>query len=242
FRIYFPMAGFNTVVGFNIVYRVAFGTVFQDTNRTRLTIRPVARYAFSRDALSGYLNVSLRNDHHRLEVNGGRYVSQLNDENPILPVVNTFSTLFLEKNLMKIFERDFVELKYSHNISPFMAIRSDLSWSDRRELLNQSDFKLIDRKRIEGYTGNRPLNETLAYTGFPTHQALTGSVGVSVRPWLKFRVRNGHKREIESSSPTLTLDYAGGFGDVASSDVRFDLVELGIKHELKLGVKGTVDF
>lgn len=242
FRIYFPMAGFNTVEGFNIVYRVAFGTVFQDTNRTRLTIRPVARYAFAPETLSGYLNISLRNGRHRLEVNGGRYVSQFNDDNPILPVVNTFSTLFLEKNLMKIFERDFVELKYSHNISPFMAIRSDLSWSDRHERFNQSDFKLIDRKRIEGYTGNRPLNETLGDTGFPVHQALTGSVGVSVRPWLKFRVRNGHKREIESSSPTLTLDYAGGFGDVASSDVRFDLVELGIKHELKLGVKGTVDF
>ncbi|MEX1239486.1 MAG: DUF5686 and carboxypeptidase regulatory-like domain-containing protein, partial [Cyclobacteriaceae bacterium] len=82
FRIYFPMAGFNTAEGFNIIYRVAFGVVLQDTNRTRLTIRPVARYAFSRDKLSGYLNLALRNEHYRIDVNGGMYVSQYNPENP----------------------------------------------------------------------------------------------------------------------------------------------------------------
>ncbi len=97
FRIYFPMAGFNTAEGFNIVYRTAFGIVLQDTNRTRLTFRPVARYAFSREMLTGYLNVALRNSNHRLDINGGRYISQFNSDDPILPVVNTFTTLLLEK-------------------------------------------------------------------------------------------------------------------------------------------------
>ena len=241
FRIYFPMAGFNTAEGFNLIYRVAFGTVVQDTNRTRLTIRPVARYAFSRELLSGYMNVFLRNRNYRLEVNGGRYVSQFNPEAPILPIVNTFTTLFLEKNLMKIYERDFVDVKYNRRINPFLSVKSDWSWSDRTELLNASDFKLVNRKSIEGYTGNRPLNETLDDTGFPSHQAVTGSVGVAARPWLKFRIRNGHKREIDTSSPTLTLDYRKGFDKILESDVAFDQLELGVKHKVRIGVKGTVD-
>lgn len=241
FQIYFPMGGFNTVEGFNVVYRVAFGTVLQDTNRTRFTIRPVVRYAFSREQLSGYLNLSLRNDHHRLELNGGRYVNQYNGEQPILPIVNTFTTLFLEKNLMKIYGRDFVDLRYRRNINPFLSIATDWSWSDRTELFNQSDFKLIDRKHIEDYTPNQPVTETLTETSFPNHQALIGSVGIAARPWLKFRIRNGSKRAIDSSSPTITLDYRKGFDNLLGSDVDFDQLELGVKHEFRLGVKGTLD-
>ena len=242
FRIYFPMGGYNTVEGFNLIYRVAFGTVFQDTNRTRLTFRPVIRYAFAREKVSGYMNIFLRNRNYRLELNAGRYVSQFNGDNPILPIVNTFTTLFLERNLMKIYERDFIDLKYSRKINPFLSVRSDWSMSHRRELFNQSDFKLIDRKSVEGYSGNRPLTQTLADTGFPSHQAFIGSVGMSARPWLKFRIRNGRKREIETSSPTLSLDYRKGFENVLDSDVSFDLLELGVKHEIKLGAKGTIDF
>ena len=242
FRIYFPMAGYNTVEGFNLIYRVAFGTVLEDTNRTRFTIRPVARYAFAREKVSGYLNLSVRNKHYRLDANAGRYVSQFNGDNPILPVVNTFTTLFLEKNLMKIYERDFADVKYSRKISPFLSVRSDLSYSHREELFNESEFKLVDRKRIEGYTGNRPVSENMDDTGFAPHQAFTASVGLSARPWLKFRIRNGHKREIQSSSPTITLDYRKGFDYLLDSDVKFDQMELGVKHEFRLGAKGTIDF
>lgn len=241
-RIFFPMPGFNTVEGANLVYRVAFGTVLQDTNRTRFTIRPVARYSFAREKLSGYLNLALRNDHYRLDLNGGRYVSQFNPDNPILPLVNSFTTLFLEKNLMKIYERDFIDLRFNRKINPFLAVSSNWSWSDRSELFNRSDYTLIDRSSIEGYTPNRPLNESLSDTGFPDHQALVGSVGIVARPWLKFRIRNGHKREIQSSSPSISLEYRKGFRDILDSDVNFDQLELGLKHQVKAGIRGHIDF
>src|SRR5690606_24011610 len=134
-----------------------------------------------------------------------------NSDDPILPVVNTFTTLLLEKNLMKIYARDFVEVNYRRTISPFLTVKGHVSWSDRSELSNTSDFKLLDRKGIEGYTPNAPVHEELDNTGFPHHQALIGAVGISARPWLKFRIRNGQRRVIQSSSPTLTLDYRKGF-------------------------------
>lgn len=242
FRIYFPMPGFNTVEGFNVAYRVAYGITLNDTSRTRLTIRPVARYAFSREKFSGYLNVSLRNKKERLNVNGGRYVSQYNGDEPIFPLVNTFTTLFLEKNLMKIYERDFVELDYRRTVNPFFSFSTSWSVNDRRELFNESDFKLIDRKKIEDYTPNRPEHQFLEDTGFPDHKAFIGRVGIAARPWLKFRMRNGQKREIESSSPLLSLDYRKGFSEIFNSDVDFDLLELGVKHQFKLGVRGSVHF
>lgn len=242
FRIYFPMPGFNTVEGFNVVYRVAFGINLRDTNRTQISLRPVARYAFSREKLSGYLNFSLRNRRHRLDFSGGRYVRQFNGENPILPVVNTFTTLFLEKNLMKIYEHDFAEVRYRRSINPFLSFNANWLFSDRSELVNTSDFKLIDRRDIEGYTPNLPVPESDVESAFPRHQAFIGSLGIAVRPWLKYTIRNGRKREIPTSSPTMTLDYRKAFGNVFGSDIDFDQLELGLRHDVRLGVRGSLQF
>jgi hypothetical protein len=241
FRIHFPMPGFNTVEGWNFVYKVSFGTILQDTNRTRLTITPAFRYAFSRKVASGNLKFAVRNKRSRLEVEGGRYVKQYNADQPILPIVNDFTTLFMEKNLMKLYERRYVDLLYRRKINNFVNVTTTWSWMKRHELLNTSDFKLIDRKSIEDYTPNRPVNVELDDTGFDDHEALTGAISIAARPWLKFRIRNGHKSEIDNSSPTLLLEYRKGFRDILSSDIDFNQLELGARHNFKVGIRGRVD-
>jgi hypothetical protein len=112
----------------------------------------------------------------------------------------------------------------------------------RYELMNNSDFKLINNKNIEDYTPNKPVSIELQDTGFPMHYAFIGSVGISARPWLKYRIRNGRKYEISNSSPTLTLDYRKGFNDVLNSSVDFDQLELGVKHSFRFGIRGRLDF
>lgn len=241
FNIHFPMPGFNTVEGWNLVYKVSFGTILRDTNKTRLTITPAFRYAFARKVASGNLKLSLRNKRSRFDVEGGRYVKQYNADQPILPIVNDFTTLFLEKNLMKLYERRYIDLLYRRKINDLVSITTTWSWATRHELFNNSNDKLIDRKSIEGYTPNRPVNAELEDTGFNDNNAFTGSVNITARPWLKYRIRNGHKMEIESSSPTLLFDYRKGFPDILNSDVDFDQLELGVRYAFKVGVRGRVD-
>ncbi|MFZ6011254.1 MAG: DUF5686 family protein [Bacteroidota bacterium] len=242
FRIYTPLPNYNTVEGVNLVYRVALGTILQDTNKTRLSVRPVVRYAFAREKYSGYLNFTMRNRNHRLEVEGGRYIQQFNYDNPIFPLVNTFTTLLLEKNLMKIYERDFVDVRYRRRLNPFITLNTSWSWAERSELQNNMNYKLVDRKSIEDYTPNSPVSEELSDTTFPTNQAFIGSVGVVAKPWLKYRIRNGNKYAIESSSPTISLDYRKGFQRALGSDVDFDQIEVGFRHEVKVGARGEIDF
>lgn len=242
FRIYFPMPGFNTVEGFNVAYRVAWATRLRDSANTRVTVRPVARYAFERRKMSGYLNLSLRNKRHHLEANGGRYVAQYNHEQPILPLVNTSSTLLWEKNLMKIYDRDFAELRYAGKVNPFVTLTTRWLWEDRRELFNTTNFKFINHKHIEGYTPNRPVNGELDNTGFSDHRAFQGSLALTVRPWLKFRVRNGVRHVVEESSPAFSVQYVRGFDGVLGSDVDFERVELGIRQSVRAGVRGTLDY
>ena len=242
FRIYAPAGGFNTIEGLNLIYKIGVGTVLQDTLKTRISFTPLVRYSFAREIFSGYANFRVRNRRHRLDVEAGRYVQQYNRDNPILPLVNTFTTLFLENNLMKIYEREFGEVRYRKVLNPFITVNTTWSWSDRSELSNNTDYKLVNRVAIEDYSPNKPANSQLADTGFEDHQALVGTVSVSAKPWLKYRIRNGFKYAISRSSPTLTLSYTKGFEGLLSSDVDFDQIELGIKHEVKAGARGTIDF
>jgi len=242
FRIYFPMPGFNTVEGWNFVYKVSYGTILQDTNKTRLRITPSFRYAFSREVASGNLEFLLRNKNYRFEVDGGRYVKQYNPDEPILPIVNDFTTLFLEKNLMKLYERRYVDVLYRRRISDFINVTGTVSWMRRYELENTTNYKWIDNKNIEGYTPNRPVNEELLDTSFPVHEAFVGSLSIVSKPWLKYRIRNERRMPIDDSSPTLSLDYRKGFKDVFGSDVDFDQLEVGVKHEFKVGARGRVYF
>jgi hypothetical protein len=245
FRIYTPTGGFNTVEGVNLIYKMAIGTVLQDTNRTRLSLTPVLRYSFARDKLSGYTTLRMSNRKQRLELEGGSYIQQFNPDNPILPIVNTFTTLFLEKNLMKIYEKEYVDLRYRRVLSPFITVRTNWGFANRSQLRNNSNYKLIDNKNIEGYTPNLPFHEEFNYIEtyfFERHHAFTGSIGISARPWLKYRIRNGRKFPIGNSSPTLTLDYKKGFKEIFDSSVDFDQIEVGAKHEFKMGARGTVNF
>jgi hypothetical protein len=81
------------------------------------------------------------------------------------------------------------------------------------------------------------VNIELADTGFPDHEAVVASLNITTRPWLKYYIRNGGKHEIENSSPAFMIDYRKGF-----SDVDYDQLELGVRHNFKIGVRGTFDF
>jgi len=241
FKIHMPLGGFNTVEGFNLIYRLSFGTIVQDTNKTRLTFTPTFRYAFACKVLSGTMRMQMRNKNHNLTVEGGRYVSQYNIDKPISPIVNDITTLLLEKNLMKLYERRFAEVNYQRRLSGKLSLSTRWTWAKRYELFNNSSYKLVDVKSVEDYTPNRPVNVEMLNTAFNNHEALTGSFALSARPWLKYAIRNGVKREIGSSSPTFRLEYKKGFSDVLGSDVNFDLVELGVRHAMEVGARGKLD-
>lgn len=241
FSIETPTGGFNTVEGINLIYKVRFGTILQDTNKTRLTITPTYRYAFARERANGRVNFTMRNKNYRFELEGGRYIKQFNSDDPIFPIVNDFTTLFLEKNLMKIYQRDYVEALYRKTISRKLSVQGSLEWAHRTAMRNNSTYKFIDNKNVEDYTSNDPFNGELGnYVVTPNHTAFLSSVSISARPWLKYRIRNGGKNEVENSSPTLRLKYTKGMSALGS-DVKYDFVETGFKHAIRLGVRGRLD-
>ncbi len=247
-RIYTPWGGFNTVEGFNLIYRLGYSKRWVERDSlnpddrpkvSRFDVSPIVRYAFARQKLTGVLRLNYRNSKSQVMVEAGRYIRQFNEDEPIHEVVNSFTTLFLTDNLMKIYERDFVGVDYRQKIDSKLTFSTNWNYAKRRELFNNSDFKLIDTGG-EGYTPNEPENLEINTTSFFEHYALIGSAGLEWRPWQKYRVRNGRKYSVNNSSPALSVDYTKGFNALNSS-VDFDRIELGLKYGIRVGIRGKLD-
>ena len=249
FEIHTPFGGYNTVEGWNLIYKVSYYKRWvkrdsMDRSKRpivkRLEITPVGRYAFSRDIFSGFLRTDYRSPRTRLTLEVGRYVQQYNDNNPIHPVVNSLTTLLLGDNLMKLYERNFVDLKYRQRIDEIYTITSSLSWARRHELFNKSSFTIFNSNKDQ-YTPNAPVNDQLSNTSFAPNSALIGSVGFEARPWQKYHIRNGRKFRAENTSPLFTLNYRKGFNGALRSDVKFDQIEVGFRHGIRIGIRGKLD-
>src|SRR6478736_1038832 len=249
FQIHMPLGGYNTVEGVNAIYRLSYfkrwtkrDTVNKEKRpeTRRLEITPVFRYAFAREKLTGFLRFDYRTRTSRLTLSGGRYIQQFNPDEPILGIINTFTTLFQGQNWMKIYEREFVDFNYRQRVNDKYTIRTQWSLARRHELYNNNDYSFNDKSK-DRFTPNAPVNAELADTHFADNTAFTGSIGFEARPWQKYRIHNGNKYREERSTPTFTLDYKKGFNKAFGSDVDYDLMELGVRQGIRLGVRGLLD-
>lgn len=237
FRIYsmLEQVNFNTVDGLYLGYKLRYRHSFNDNNS--LLFKPRVRYAFSRKAWTGSLlgeyefGANLRSG--SIKMDGGRFTSQYNSDNPINEYNNAFTTLFLEQNFMKIYEKNYVNVEYEQQLWDKVHFSLGTEISERKNLQNTTDFTFINWKSRE-YGSNNPTSIELDDTEFPIHQAWLANVSISYRPWLKFTMRNGKKREISNSSPSFTLTYSKGIS-TDFSVIDYDRIEIGYKQKIEIG-------
>ena len=139
---------------------------------------------------------------------------------PVCPICYTNKVIRASPNHYSFFEYDFKDIKRE-----MVELRKDLE--------NNTDFTFFNWDTRE-YTSNDPENIELDDTQFPTHQAWISKFSISYKPWLKFNLRNGKKREISNSSPEFTFDYTKGIASDFSI-IDFDRIEFKFKYKLSIG-------
>lgn len=242
----FTQVYFNTVEGWNINLSGRLSYQY-DSMRRRINFLPTMRYGFSsenfyakgRFSQSYFNRKSGKNSLIFLE--GGHFVSQFNDENPIHPIINTFSSLLFRRNFMKIYEKSYVTTGFTYKPNYGFSLSGSVEWAQRNELFNNTNYSFVDRESRD-FTFNQPENIELEDTGFPRHEALILNTVVTYRPGLKYRIYNGRKIPLDQRSPELQLKYRKGLNGVAGSDVDFDHLEIGVKHAYAFGVSGELQF
>ncbi len=228
---------FNTIDGYNFKIKFKYTHTFE--NKAKLFVRPEAKYGFSSTKLYGKLNTEFRYGptyrRSSLRLSGGYYTKQLNNNNPINPLVNSITTLLFHQNYMKLYESTFINASSNGYFSDKLSYSAGVLYEKRTPLYNTTSHGWFNTE--DEYTLNAPENIELGATDFNETSAFITTLGLSYKPWLKYRVRNGKKRIINSSSPTFdaTLKLGLPFSTIPSD---FQHLEIGYKQNFKPGVRG----
>lgn len=195
---------YNTVEGYvfdaSLEWKKRWGKDYE------VSIKPLARYAFGRNRLSGTLQSKLGNRKWNATVEGGEYIYQFNTNAPISPGLNSITTLLFEQNFMKIYQKQFLRADYTYRyLGDMLSLTTGLEMARRSELFNlEKSQKYIDWTN-RSHTSNQPENAELNNAGFPAHRALLWNVNLNLRPWQKYAIRNGQKRYWYNKGPTFLL-------------------------------------
>ena len=245
------IVGYNTVEGWNLRLQ---GSITKDLKKHQsVTITPWLRYGFSNKRFNAITKVSyLYNPflHASADIEGGRYSFQFNNGDPISELVNTFNTLFLDRNYMKRYEDRYVRV--NHHIEPIngLTIHAGLSFSFRYRLENTSFQKAIKLPGRE-YTANdsiRYLSGEMVnvpfYSDTTQHisrlDATVFNISLVYRPGQKYMTRPDGKVTLGSKWPEFTLNYTKGFplDRIKEHQINYDYIGMIVQQTIDIGIRG----
>lgn len=227
---------FNTVEGWVANTSLSYNRRNPKTSKG-YTIEGRARYGFSSEQAYGTLGFrNLIDPVNRtvLSVEGGRFVQQLDRNDPISPIINSSYTLIAEENFMQLYDKTFAKVGYGTELDNGLRLRGSLEWEERNTLKNNSDYVYRDNPQ-------RRYNENLELL-LGKHQALTLDLMLTVRFRQSYISLPNRKVNLGTDYPTVYLNYRRGIPGLFSSETDFDHLMAGVYDEFSLGMAGAIDY
>jgi hypothetical protein len=233
-RVSMPM-NFNTVDGFMLGARLRFRRKLSDSNLIQVTGE--THYGFSRTALLGQMELKYlygdRLARGSLSLSGGKMDVQINSDEPISPILNSLTSLFMQDNFMKLYETQYLKLRWAKYINTKWKVAAAVQYAERKHLENTTDFTFI-KYHNRGYTANNPENKEYdSYQYVNQSSLLKLNAEVEFKPWQKLYVRNGKKLLRPNSSPIIKLRYTQGIRTEANLGGYSDYM-IGFQHFIKV--------
>ena len=231
---------FNTVEGW--VTNLDLNYVKRFTNRKTLQITPTLRYGFS----NTHFNPSILSRYtfgkkyfNSISLHLGSNVFQFDNNNPIDPFLNTFSTLNWTNNYLKTYEARFFKISQSSGLGNGLTLQTNINYQHRLPLENSTDFYW---KKIDGrnYTPNYPSR--ISNTNIPEHKALSLTAEIIWRPGGKYVEFPDRKISIGSKYPTFSFSFTQGIPNVLGSNVDFSKWQFNVTDNLNLKLLGRINY
>ncbi|GGH47118.1 hypothetical protein GCM10007423_47390 [Dyadobacter endophyticus] len=220
-------------------------------NGQEWSVGGLTRYSFGRNKLLATGVGDYGWGRNAISISGGRGIAQFNGESPMHPLLNTLTTLFLEQNFIKEYQKDFLRVDFKNSQeNEHFEIKASIEYADRSALPNlekTSPYRWIDWKRRE-FTSNIPDNSenrtdaAVLPPPMQAHQALTVGIAASYKPWQKYRTRSGKTSYYDDDSPKFSVNYRKGIHNAFGSDVDFDFVQIGIQHGFETGIRSKLRY
>ena len=233
---------FNTVDGF--VHGIDFSISKRWKNNKSLSFYPDIRYAFSREQLLWRLNGNFSYDRVRQKqffFRAGMTSRDIGTGGSISPFLNSVTSLFFEKNYLKLFENRYFALGHRSRISLGTYLELTAEYDDRRVLENNTSFAFISSSAE--YSDNIPVNFYLSANADSMYALRNQKhfefvTSVSYTPRQKYRIINDAKIPWGSDWPTFNLTWKHGineFTELTDRYKHFDMIRLEASKEHDMG-------
>jgi hypothetical protein len=233
---------FNTVEGPAINYGFSFRKRHDSVTNKAIGFGANVRYGFSDHLFNANANASLPVGNFQLNLAGGSDVTDLNNNNPVSPLVNTIYTLFNRENYEKLYEKQFAAATLSGRITGGWQASGSIEWADRKWLPNTNTYSFFHPNGNE-FTSNNPLTPGQDKPLFPENQSFKLTVRTTYDFSNKYETYPFGKRYLPSAYPTIGLTFTKGIKNIFGSDVDYDLLTADIsKTDISMGVYGRTSF
>lgn len=233
---------FNTVDGF--IYGLDFRINKQLRHSRSISVYPDFRFAFSREKLMWRVNANYSvqgMNPSQFYIRTGRTSTDMGKSGGIDPLINSFTSLIMERNYMKLYDSRYLTIGYETEIINGLKLNFEGGYEERRLMDNNTSFSIFDTRRE--YTPNIPVNEYLdpdngisSFLSDNNHFEFV--TNVTFTPYQKYRVYNGNKSPQGSDWPTFMVTWKHGANqDVSSSGNydHFDMLRLEVSQRRETG-------
>jgi len=238
-----PDVSYNTVQGWNGDAGITFFKWYDDYRTKWWMARFNATYGISEDRLRFTGNITKRfnavND-LQLTFFGGSEARQFNSNEPISPFVNAISSLFFERNYMKLFELNYGGIAWSQEL--FNGVRTNLSvsYQERKNLFNTTDYVIFPWDD-HNFSSNNPLDPTESTDGaFIDHHLIKTLFRANITFGQKYMTYPDGKFNIGNDAyPRLFFEVENAMGADISG---YNYTELKLELSQKVDLNTFGDF
>jgi hypothetical protein len=232
---------YNTVEGGVIDFAPYYTKNY--TGRRSLTITPDIRYGLANQHFNPSLSVNYnygKKYFKTITLSGGSKVFQFNNDNPILPVLNTFTTLRQKYNYMKIYEADYFKMLYSTGLGNGFTIGADFQFQNRKPLDNLADMTSWKDYPNRSFTANYPTE--IAQSNMIANKASIFTLHATWKPGSNYIELPDQKISIGSKFPTFSASLTEGINGFLGSDVSYTKWHFSITDNLNMKLGGKLNY
>lgn len=233
-----PLANiqFNTVQGFVFATSLLWQRSYGEYKTRQLSWLAAANYGTADKQLRGTASVQYKFNaihNNTLSIEGGRSTAQFNDDKPIGAALNDIYTLYVKRNYLKLYDKNFVQIKYAQAIGKGLHLDAAAQYAARSPLTNQSGFVWKYAQTNRPYFSNHyndfgqpPYdNDTLS---FASNQLAQLDIKLRWRIGEKFISYPQRRFYTGSKYPELLLHYRKAFA-VNQQFMNFDYVAASVE-------------
>ena len=233
----------NTIQGWTTDFGLEFTKAYDKERNRYLTIKGDMNYGFSEKVWRPRFEIGYRADrinHLKLNIKGGRELTQYNRNNPISPSLNSLMTLSFRRNYLKAYDRKFLDVSVSRYLSNILFGRIGMEYSDRSAVTNNYDGGWGYKDSRE-FTSNNPLDPASDELAFSNQKAVIFRAALRIRFGAQVWNYPNQKFRGPTKWPNIWLFYKRAI-PIHGDSPDYDLISASISNTYDAGTLGYFSF